>query len=105
MYRHRILVRVPNLTAWNECLAIADDINKLCAERGWAQMTAWTQTVGPFNELAFVTDYPDLATFQRENDEFFRDPAVREIYRRFDALDIREGSHSELWEEALAAPM
>lgn len=100
MYRQRNIIIVSDLDSWNECVAIVEDLNKLCAERGWAQGTLWTRTIGTFNELSLEFEYPDLATFQRETDEFIRDPATRDLNRRIDALRTEGTGYSELWEEA-----
>ena len=87
MYRHRQFVTASNSEAYNEAIALADDVNKLCAERGWIQGTLWTQTVGR-NTLVFEFDYPDLATFEREGNEWMRDPATADVNRRLDALSV-----------------
>jgi hypothetical protein len=33
MYRHRQLITVSDIDAWNECVAITEEANKLCASK------------------------------------------------------------------------
>jgi hypothetical protein len=104
MYRVRQLFTVKNIDGWNEAIAILDEVNKLCASKGWVQGMFFTPTVGRFNELCLEFEYPDLATLERENKEWMEEPGIGQLMRRIDAIPLEGPGHSELWEEATPAP-
>jgi hypothetical protein len=104
MYRERLLITVSDIDAWNECVAITEEINKLCASKGWTQGTLLTRTVGRFNELCFESDYADLATYEREQKEWRAEPGIGALMRRIDSLSTEDPGYSELWEEANPVP-
>lgn len=103
MYKQRIAFKVTT-QGWNEALTVASELNEIAAKRGWQQATVWTQTVGPLNELFFEVDYPDLATYERETNEFYSDPDVMALAVRLDAV-TRESGYTELWQRAEAVAM
>ena len=35
MYRERQILTVLGIDGWNEAVAIAEEVNKLCASKGW----------------------------------------------------------------------
>jgi hypothetical protein len=104
MYRMRQLFTVSDIDGWNEAIAILDEVNKLCASKGWAQGTFFSPTVGRFNELCLEFEYPDLATLERENKEWIEEPGIGKLMRRIDAIPLEDPGHSELWEEATPVP-
>ena len=56
---------------------------------GRATGTVWTQVVSArFNEMVIETDFPDLATYERESEALMSDPAVLKLFR---------GSTRSLW--------
>ncbi len=100
MYRQRVRVTLKTIDAWNECIHLIDEYNKLAAGRGWVQGTTWMHTVGNTSEIVAEFDYADLASFQRENDEIIRDKEAVEIFRKFDSLDTEGTGYTELLENA-----
>lgn len=100
MYRHRQLLTVKDIDGWNEIVAITDDVNKLCAERGWTPGRLMTRAFGTFNEMCLEIDFPDLATFEREMKEWFSDPDAGALMRRLDAVPTHDTGYDELWMEA-----
>ena len=58
MYRVRSVIKV-TVEGWPAAIENAARINDLAEKRGWQKSTIWTQTFGPFNELAFEREYPD----------------------------------------------
>ncbi len=99
MYRQRIHITAKTVDAWNECLRLADEYNKLAAARGWTQGALWAHTVGSGSEIIAEFDYADLAAFQRENDEVIRDKDAVQLFRKFDEVTDGPGD-SELLETA-----
>jgi hypothetical protein len=100
VYRQRQFVTVKDLDGWNEIVSVVDDVNKLCAERGWTQGTLMTRTFGTFNELCLEIDFPDLATFESEMKAWMADPDTGPLMRRLDAVETATSGHDELWMEA-----
>jgi hypothetical protein len=72
MYRTRSIIRV-TFEGWNGAIENAARINEVARRRGWQEATVWTQTFGPFGELAIEVDYPDHATYERETAAYFDD--------------------------------
>jgi hypothetical protein len=104
MHRMRQLMTVSDTDGWNELVAIVDEINKLCASKGWTQGTLFTRTVGRYNELCLEFDYPDLATMEREDKEWLAEPGIGKLIRRLDPIAKEDPGYSELWEEATPIP-
>jgi hypothetical protein len=104
MYRMRQLFTVSDIDGWNEGIALVDEVNKLCASKGWAQATLFSRTVGRFGEVCLEIDYPDLATMERENKEWMEEPGIGKLMRRIDAIATEDQGYSELWEEAVPVP-
>ena len=48
-----------------EAVQLVDEVNELLRARGLAEFTPWAPTVGKGNELVLMSEYPDLAAFQR----------------------------------------
>lgn len=49
---------------------------------GLAPASLWAPVVGTANEVVWEIDYPDLTTFQRENEAFYADPDAMKQWRR-----------------------
>lgn len=98
MYRERVVL-MPTRESWPAAIENARRLNEIAKVRGWQEATIWTQTFGPFNEIVIETDYPDLATYEREHAEASADEETRDLraegrkYLRGDAM-----GHNELWE-------
>ena len=98
MYRVRSMIKV-TFEGWPASIENAAAINTLAEKRGWSLATVWTQTFGPFNELAFEREYPDLATFERETAAFYADKEVMQLVA--EGARHRRGEdfgHNEIWE-------
>jgi hypothetical protein len=99
MYRARFIVQVryghfkEHLEAWQQ-------LNELARSRGWAGSTFWTPTVGAANEFVVETDYPDLATFQREGEAFSADAEAMKLLRSMSELVVEGTGRGELLETA-----
>lgn len=101
MFRQRVHVYPKTIDGWNEAIKLAEELNKLSVARGWTPGTIWMQTVGDGSELIGEFDFPDLATFQRENEEGMRDGEAVELWRKFEAIERERRGYSELLETAL----
>ena len=68
MIRERLHFTVKTGSAWNDALGLIREIDEIQIAAGRATGTVWTQVVGPFNEMVIETDFPDLATYERESE-------------------------------------
>ena len=72
MYRHRIRQQIL-YGQFREYLEVAEEVMALREKLGLAASTLWAPTFGTANEVVWEIEYPDLATFQRENEAFYSD--------------------------------
>lgn len=99
MYRQRIRQQIP-YGQFREYRQIADEVIARRRELGLATATLWAPTFGVANEVVWEIDYPDLATFQRENEAFYSDAEAMEQWRRLWQFAIEGSTQDELLEEA-----
>ena len=99
MYRHRLRQEIL-YGHFREFIEIAEELIELARARGWAESTLWAPTVGGANEVVLETDYPDLATFQRENEAFYSDADVMKRVRALSEHVVQGSAQSELLEHA-----
>ena len=99
MYRQRIRQQVL-YGQFREYMEIAQEVVALRAKLGLAASTLWTPTFGTANEVVWEIDYPDLATFQRENEAFYSDTDAMNQWRRLWQHAVQGSIQDELLEEA-----
>src|SRR5712691_7041188 len=99
MVRARFIVQV-RYGHFAEYLEFAEQLNEIARARGWAESTFWSPAVGTANELIAETDYPDLATFEREGDAFQSDPEVMKLVRSTVDIVVQGTGRSELLQTA-----
>ena len=95
-------------------MQIAEEIVALRQKLGLAVPTLWAPAFGAANEVVWEIDYPDLATFQRENEAFYSDVEVMKHWRQLwhsrhrvqyttSCCRKRRASHRGLWRRELLA--
>jgi hypothetical protein len=99
MYRHRLHLQL-RYGHFAQYLTIAEELNELARARGWAEATFWAPTIGKNNLFVAETEYPDLATFQRETEEFYSDAEVMKLIRSTAEHVIEGSAYDELLESA-----
>ncbi len=99
MYRHRIRQQVL-YGHFREFMQIADELNSIARARGWRESTIWTPTVGTSNEVIIEAEYPDLATFEQEDQAFISDPDAMKLLRSLSQHVVQGSAQSELLEPA-----
>jgi hypothetical protein len=99
MYRQRIRQQIL-YGQFREYIEIAEEVIQLRRKLGLAPSILWVPTVGTSNEVIWETDYPDLATFQRENEVFYSDADVMKQWRRLWQHVVQGSIQDELLEEA-----
>jgi hypothetical protein len=98
MYRERWHFYPKTFAGWDEVLAVTAQYEKLAAAKGWAPGTFWSSTVGEVpTEIIGEWDYPDLATYQRESEEY-ECPEMAEIFSKLDQVEKARPVHKELLE-------
>jgi hypothetical protein len=85
---------------FNEVTQCLHQVNEICAARGWIVGRVFTPFVGTNNEIIMETDYPDLATFERETDEFYGDAEAMKIWRAGADFIIEGSGRDELLADA-----
>ena len=100
MYRHRFHFSVER-GHYNEFFKSMEKLNRINRERGWKEFRMWGLVFGPINHVVLETEYPDLATLEREYKAFQQDGEAMKVWR--EPSDIVEDAYDELWEEAIPA--
>jgi hypothetical protein len=99
MYRQRIRQQIL-YGQFREYMEIAEEVIGLRRKRGLAAPILLAPTFGTANEVIWEIEYPDLATFQRENEAFYSDAEVMEQWRRLWQHVVQGSIQDELLEEA-----
>ena len=64
---------------------------------------AFVPTAGRNNEIVWEIEYPDLATYQKENEAFYASPEVFEAFRSGAQYVVQGSARVELYEDVPAA--
>lgn len=99
MYRQRISQQVLH-GQFREYREIADEVIARRQSLGLTVPVLWAPTFGAANEVVWEIDYPDLATFERENAAFYGDDEAMQHWRRLWQLVVQGSTHDELLQEA-----
>ena len=99
MFRSRVIVQV-RYGHFREYLEVAEKLNEISRARGWSEWTFWVPTVGTGNEFVAEAEYPDLASFQKEGDEFQSDAEAMQVFRSSSEHVVEGSARSELYETA-----
>ena len=99
MYRQRIRQQIL-YGQFREYMEIAKEVNRIRQKLGLAESTLWAPVFGTANEVVWEIEYPDLATFQRENEAFYSDAEVMKRWRQLWQLAAQGSIHDELLQEA-----
>lgn len=73
-----------------------DDIMR---ERGWITARVLVPTAGRNNEVIAEFEYPDLATFERENSAFYADAAAFQAFQASAEFMIQGTGRTALYED------
>jgi hypothetical protein len=99
MYRQRIRQQIL-YGQFREYMEIAKQVIALRQKLGLAESTLWAPVFGTANEVVWEIEYPDLATFQRENEAFYSDADAMKQWRRLWQHAVQGSIQDELLEEA-----
>jgi len=81
-----------------EAVQLVDEVNELLRARGLAEFTPWAPTVGKGNELVLMSEYPDLAAFQRESEAFYADAEIMKVWKSGSPLIVQGSVYAEILE-------
>ena len=98
-YRHR-MQSTAKYGHYNEVVTTLQHLNEICGQRGWAMGRILTPFVGENNVVVLETDYPDLATFEREMQEFYADAEAMKVWRSGADFIIEGSARDELYLDA-----
>jgi hypothetical protein len=99
MYRQRIRQQIV-YGQFREYMQIAEEIVALREKLGLSASSLWAPAFGTANEVVWETDYPDLATFQRENEAFYSDVELMKHWRQLWHFAVQGSIQDELLQEA-----
>ena len=99
MYRQWIRQQV-QYGQFREYMEIAGELITLRRKLGLAESRLWAPVVGIANEIVWELEYPDLATFERENEAFYGDAEAMKSWRRLWELTVQGSIEDELLQEA-----
>jgi hypothetical protein len=99
LYRQRIRQQVLH-GQFREYMEIADGVIARREELGLAVPILWAPTFGVANEVVWELDYPDLATFERENDAFYADAEAMKLWRGLWQMVVQGSTNDELLQQA-----
>ena len=80
------------LKTWKRLEAVTRD-------RGWAAARLLITTTGASNKVIAEFEYPDLATFERQNKEFYADKEAVQAFREGGEFLVQGSAHWELYED------
>jgi hypothetical protein len=95
MVRHRYHITV-ELGRFNEGLKWARAMNADAQKNGWPEAKMMSPGFGPVNQLILEWEYPDLATFDKVQSEFYVNAETMATFRSGVGLDA-PGTHP--WDE------
>ena len=99
MYRQRIRQQIL-YGQFREYAEIAAKVIALRQKLGLVPATLWAPTFGTANEVVWEIDYPDLATFQRDNASFYANAEAMEQWRLLWQFAVQGSTQDELLERA-----
>jgi len=80
-----------------ELLEIVKQIKQIEISRGWSPVTVWTPVFGQMHTLTLEADYPDLESFEREEERRSADAKFTELMSRTVSLLVQGTSHVRLF--------
>jgi hypothetical protein len=74
-------------------------LDAIIRNRRWVTARLLVPTAGRDNEVVAEFEYPDLATFERENSAFYADEEAFQAFRAGGAFVVQGTARSELYED------
>jgi hypothetical protein len=80
-------------------LKMVKELERIGTARGWSPTRVLVPTVGSNNEVILENEYPDLATYQRETDAFYRDEEAFGVFRASAEHIVESSSRTAMYED------
>lgn len=97
-YRFRLIAEV-KYGHFGDYLKSWKRLDAVTRGRGWTPARLLVPTAGSNNEIVAEFEYPDLATFERENNAFYADQEAFEAFRAGAEFVVQGSARSELYED------
>jgi len=97
-YRFRLIAEV-KYGHFGDYLKTWKKLDGITRDRGLVTARLLVPTAGSNNEIVAEFDYPDLATFERENKQFYADQQAFEAFRAGGEFLVQGSARSELYED------
>ena len=98
-YKFRLIAEV-KYGHFGDYLKTWKKLDAITRDRGWVAARLLVPTAGSANEIIAEFEYPDLATFERENKAFFADQDAFGAWRAGAEFVVQGTSRSELYQDA-----
>lgn len=72
------------------------ELDDLCTKKGLAPLSGWGPLTGPNNTFIYEAEYPDLATLEKEQEQFYGDAEIMDAFRATGEHVIQGSARSEL---------
>lgn len=96
-YRAQTMVKYGH---FNDVVSALHQLNEICQKRGWTASRILTPFVGEGNLVVMETDYPDLATFEREAQAFQSDAEAMKVWRATAEFVVEGSNRDEIYVDA-----
>ena len=97
-YRVRLISEV-KYGHFGEFMKTWKKLDSIMRDRGWVASRVLVPTAGPNNQVIAEFEYPDLATYERENKAFYADKAAFEAFRAGAEFIVEGTARTELYED------
>jgi len=84
---------------FGEYLATVTKLQEIAQARGWSAARVLVPTAGQSNEIIIEQEYPDLATFQAENEAFYDDDEAFQAFRAGAPFVVEASARTEILED------
>ena len=81
-----------------EFMDTLEEANAVLRARGWAELALWAPMSGKANEVVLTSDYPDFATFKREEEAAYADAEFMKVWRSGAQFVVQGSGRSEILE-------
>ena len=97
-YRLRLIAEI-EYGQFTDFMKSQRKLERIMRERGWAPTRTLVPVAGPNNEVILEIEYPDLATFERENGAFYADEEAFAAFRAGAKYVVQGTARTELYED------
>ena len=97
-YRMRLISEV-KYGHFGEFMKTWKKLDSIMRDRGWVASRVLVPTAGPNNQVIAEFEYPDLATYERENKAFYADKEAFEAFRAGAEFIVEGTARTELYED------